>query len=60
MDAICYEDRWVDEDIAYVRRTWVNPQVPVFGTIRMELYGDGVLEARLELVDAGKGADVEK
>lgn len=52
-DAILYEDRWEDEQIRYVRRTWVHPQVPCFGTLRMELRGDGDLEARLELVDYG-------
>jgi len=51
--ATLYEDRWTDEEIPYLRRTWVSPEVPVFGTIRMELYGNGTLEARLELVAAG-------
>jgi len=53
-DAVVYEDRWTDEDIHYVRRTWVSPQAPVFGTIRMELYGDDELEARLELTVFGR------
>ena len=53
LSAICYEDRWIDEEVPYVRRTWVSPKVPVFGTIRMELYGADLLEARLELVDFG-------
>lgn len=52
-EATVYEDRWVDEEIRYVRRTWVNPQVPYTGIIRMELHGDGKLEARLVLVDYG-------
>jgi len=53
LSAICYEDCWIDEEVPYVRRTWVSRKVPVFGTIRMELYGADVLEARLELVDFG-------
>lgn len=52
-DAILYEDRWLDEQVQYVRRTWVHPQVPCFGSVRMELRGDGELEALLELVDHG-------
>lgn len=52
-NATCYEDRWIDEEIPYVRRTWVSEKVPVLGTIRMELHGDGVLEANLELVAFG-------
>lgn len=52
-NATLYEDHWIDEEIRYVRRTWVHPQVPVFGMIRMELYGDRVLEARLQLLAAG-------
>jgi hypothetical protein len=56
-DALLYEDRWTDEEIAYVRRTWVSPAVPVFGTLRMELYGDGELEARIELTAAGAGSE---
>jgi hypothetical protein len=57
-EALLHEDRWVDEDeVHYVRRTWVSAQAPVFGIVRMELYGstepaetgDGELEARLEL-----------
>ena len=52
-NATLYEDHWIEEEIRYVRRTWVHPQVPVFGMIRMELYGDGALEARLELLAAG-------
>lgn len=55
-DAFCYEDRWVEEGIRYLRRTWVSPEVPVFGTILMELHGDGVPEARLELTKAGVGS----
>lgn len=54
-DAQLYEDRWTDEDIAYLRRTWVSPDAPVYGLIRMELYGDGELEARLELKGFGSG-----
>jgi hypothetical protein len=48
-EAILYEDRWVDEEIHYVRRSWVSSAAPVFGLIRMELAGDGRIEARLEL-----------
>lgn len=48
-DAILYEDRWIDEEVAYVRRTWVSSKVPVYGIVRMELTGDGRVEARLEL-----------
>jgi len=54
-DAAVYEDRWTDEGVAYVRRTWVHPEAPVFGTLRIELYGDNVLEARLELTAFGFG-----
>jgi hypothetical protein len=53
-DAVLYEDRWLDEGVHYVRRTWVSPAVPVFGIIRMELTGDGTLEARLDLMDVGQ------
>ncbi|GMV96028.1 MAG: hypothetical protein AMXMBFR83_03970 [Phycisphaerae bacterium] len=52
--AMLFEDRWVDEGVAYVRRTWVHPEVPVYGLLRMELLGDGRLEARLELKGFGK------
>ncbi|HSW47090.1 MAG TPA: hypothetical protein VLM89_16115 [Phycisphaerae bacterium] len=48
-DALLYEDRWTDEGIAYLRRTWVSQASPVFGTLVMELHGDDALEARLEL-----------
>jgi hypothetical protein len=48
-----YEDRWMDEKIGYVRRTWVSPDAPVFGIVRMELRGDDQMEARLELTAAG-------
>jgi len=51
--ATLYEDRWTDEEIQYVRRTWVSPRVPYHGILRMELYGDGQLEARLMLIDYG-------
>lgn len=54
-NAILYEDQWIDEDIAYVRRTWVSSAAPVMGIVRMELTGDGQLEARLELIEAGEG-----
>ena len=43
----------MDEEIRYVRRTWVNTQVPYSGIIRMDLHGDGKIEARLVLVDSG-------
>jgi hypothetical protein len=52
--ATLYEHRWTDEDVQYLRQTWVSPDVPVFGTVRMALYGDGELEARLELTGFGK------
>ncbi len=51
--ALLVEDRWTDEDVRYVRRTWIAPEVPVFGLIRMELFGDDVLEARLILEEHG-------
>ena len=53
-DTLLYEDRWIDEAIHYVRRTWVSPFAPIFGMVRMELYGDDLLEARLELIAWGK------
>lgn len=53
-DALLYEDRWTDEDIRYVRRTWVSKDAPVFGLLRMELQGDNQLEARLELISFGQ------
>jgi hypothetical protein len=52
-EATLYEDRWTSEDVQYVRKTWVSPQAPVFGTLRMELTGDGAVEARLELTAYG-------
>lgn len=52
--ATLYEDRWVDEEIPYLRRTWVSEEAPVFGLLRMELYGGDRLEARMGL--AGYGA----
>jgi hypothetical protein len=48
-NALRYEDRWTDEGVAYVRRTWVSPDAPCFGLLRMELLGDGRAEARCEL-----------
>ena len=60
-NAVLYEDRWTDEGVSYVRRTWVHPEVPVLGTLRLELYGDNALEARLELAAFGFGpAGVER
>lgn len=53
-DAMLYEDRWQDEGIRYLRKTWVSAKAPVFGTLRMELYGDDTLEARMELTAFGK------
>jgi len=50
---ILNEDRWIDEQVRYLRRTWVSDQVPLFGTVRMELYGDDTLEAQFELVALG-------
>jgi len=52
-DAVIYEDMWTDEEIVYVRRTWVSSQAPVLGTLRMELYGNNALEASLELMAFG-------
>jgi len=54
-----YEDRWTDEEVSYIRRSWVSSQVPYSGLVRMELQGDGQLEARLELVAYGTSAPVE-
>lgn len=53
-DAVLYEDRWTEEGVKYIRRTWVSAAVPVFGIVRMELTGDDTLEARLELTEAGQ------
>lgn len=50
-DAVLYEDQWTDEGIAYVRKTWVSAQAPVFGIVLMELTGDKMLEVRLELIE---------
>ncbi len=55
-DAVLYEDRWIDEEVHYVRRSWVSERVPVFGLIRMELTGDGTMEARLELRDMARAS----
>jgi hypothetical protein len=52
-EATLYQDRWTDEDVRYVRRTWVSSEVPYLGTLRMELHGDDQLEARLVLRDYG-------
>lgn len=52
-NVLLYEDRWTEEEVAYVRRTWVSPEVPVFGLLRLELHGDGQLEARLNLTGWG-------
>lgn len=52
-EAILYEERWTDEDVDYVRRTWVSPAAPVFGLLRMELDGDGQREAELLLAACG-------
>jgi hypothetical protein len=54
-DAVLYEDRWTGEGVSCVRRTWVCPEAPVFGTLRIELYEDNVLETRLELSAFGFG-----
>lgn len=56
-DCLIYEDRWTEEGVAYVRRTWVHPEAPVLGMLRMELLGDNVLEARLELKAFGRRGD---
>ncbi len=53
-DATLYDDRWTDEGVSYIRKTWVSDTAPVFGIIRMELTGDNSVEARLELVEAGR------
>ncbi|MBI4582234.1 MAG: hypothetical protein HY718_21240 [Planctomycetes bacterium] len=50
---LLFEDRWTDEEVPYVRRTWVSREVPFLGVVRMELYGGGELEARLALVGQG-------
>lgn len=50
-DTLLYEDRWRDEDIDYVRRTWVCEDVPVFGIVRMDLLGNHELETQLTLID---------
>lgn len=49
-DALCYEDRWSDEGIAYHRRTWVSAEVPVYGIILIEKTGNGIPESRIELM----------
>jgi hypothetical protein len=49
-ECILYEDRWTDEDIPYVRRTWVSAAAPFLGTVRMELHGADRLEARLTMM----------
>lgn len=54
-EAILYEDRWTDEQVPYVRRTWVSDVVPFHGTIQMELSGGDQLEAKLTLVAWGQG-----
>lgn len=60
-DALLYEDRWIDEEIRYVRRTWVSREAPVYGMLRMELRGDEELEARLELKAFGRsGGKMER
>ncbi len=51
--ALLYEDHWVDEEVAYTRRTWVSPEAPVLGILRMELEGDGQEEAHMKLIDWG-------
>lgn len=56
-DCLIYEDRWTEEGVAYVRRTWVHPEAPVLGMLRMELLGDNTLEARLELKAFGRRGD---
>ena len=48
--AMLYEDTWSDEAVQYTRRTWVSPEVPIYGIVRMELLGDGQIEARMELL----------
>lgn len=58
-DSWCCESRWIDEDVHYVRRTWVNQEIPVFGILRMELRGDGQLEASLELTGFGTRVNSE-
>lgn len=51
--ATLYEDRWTDEEVQYIRLTWVSNEVPCHGVIRMELTGDGTVEARMELAGYG-------
>jgi hypothetical protein len=48
-NALMFTDTWTDEGVHYVRRSWVSEDVPVFGLIRMELTGDNITEAKLEL-----------
>lgn len=55
-DARRCESRWVDEEIHYLRKTWLSAEAPVYGLLRMDLYGDERLEASLELSAFG-GAD---
>jgi len=57
-DALLYEDRWTEEGVSYVRRTWVHPEAPVLGTLRMELKGGTAVESRLELIAFGRGDEV--
>ncbi len=53
-DAWVYEDRWTEEGVSYVRRTWVHPDAPVLGTLRMELTGGSAVESSLELIAFGR------
>lgn len=54
--ATLYEQRWTDEQVPYIRRIWVNPQVPFIGTLRMEQYGGKTLEALLTMESFGNTA----
>ena len=46
-------ETWTDEDVAYVRRSWVCERAPDYGLVRMEQTADGEPVASLELIDWG-------
>ncbi len=48
-EATCHEDRWTEEGVAYVERTWISNQAPVYGLLKMIKTGDGTVEASMEL-----------
>lgn len=47
--ATCHEDRWTEEGVAYVEKTWISDQAPVYGLLKMIKTGDGTVEASMEL-----------